>query len=109
MEKEMIKLLTEIESLKTQIAELRAQRADENNDGGIGAMLVPIGSAGGPDVEIMTDSYPQGGSSSAKVLEKVKLAPMVDANNAFDTNIKFDIVKNDNTKTTTVSIGVYYL
>ena len=52
MDENDIKLLAEIESLKSQIAELRMAQAGMENvggAGGIGAMLVPIGQLGGGD------------------------------------------------------------
>lgn len=112
MDENYIQLLAEIESLKSQIAELRMSQTGAENAGGAGginAMLVPIGQLGGREVEVLTDIYPTGGSSRAKVLGNLKLTVMRDANNNADTNIKFDISKDDSANVTTVKIGVYYL
>lgn len=115
MDETYIQLLAEIESLKSEIAELRMAQGGAENAGGasgaVGEMLVPIGQIGGQDVEIFTDVFPTGGSSGAKVLGSVKLTPFRDANNNADTNIKFDISEdtvNNETKTV-IKIGVYYV
>lgn len=51
MDENYIQLLAEIESLKSQLAELRMAQAGEESVGGaggaVGAMLVPIGQIGG--------------------------------------------------------------
>ena len=113
MDENDIKLLDEIESLKSQIAELRMALAGMENAGGaavgIGEMLVPIGQLVGRNGEILTNAWPPGGSSRAKMLGDVLLTVMRDANNNADTNIKFDLSEDANTDTTTIKIGVYYL
>lgn len=115
MDVNYIQLLAEIESLKSQIAELRMAQTRAENVGGaggaIGEMLFPIGQLGGSDLEIVTDSWSSssGEETKEKALGNIYLTRMTNALGQFDTNIKFDISNNADANTTKIKIGVYYL
>lgn len=121
MDENDIKLLSEIESLKSQIAELRMALAGMENAGGacgsVGAMLVPVGQLGGQSVTINVGAgcQPAGSTkTSVKLLDDVLLEPMTDSSGNADSNIKFEVYEGEGDSgvkdgISHIKIGVYYV